>query len=107
MYELPDDSGELIPHPCQHEGCDVQNTLACYVPTFYLTGDPAMPAAIEPDAWYCGAHAPIHGFCSSCGEYHGGEEGFENSSLCDMCASEQEYERARDQQLLLQDGDFI
>lgn len=86
MFDLPDDTNDsIVPQPCRHADCTITTTIACYVPG----GDQDS----EPDAWYCRTHAPIHGFCASCGEHHGGEEDFENSydGVCDLCASEREH----------------
>jgi hypothetical protein len=74
---------ESEPRTCQHEGCT----------------DPAMLCsnfcADEDwtDEYYCGQHAPQHGYCACCGDFWTGITTFEVSGYCEHCLAEIEADR--------------
>lgn len=62
---------------CQQSGCWARGSISCFLPE----------ADDTPDYFYCGEHAPVQGFCWSCGRFWGGIESFDFRplSLCDNC----------------------
>lgn len=68
---------------CQEPGCR-HSALKCTIPggLDLRTNKPYD----ETYEYYCGEHAPKHGFCSACGTFIAGYKDF--SSLCDNCEEE-------------------
>jgi hypothetical protein len=66
---------------CQHEGCEHDG--------FECRGFGVDEAEFPPE-FYCGEHAPEHGFCACCGDFWAGISSFEflHPGLCDHCHAE-------------------
>lgn len=83
---------------CQEPGCR-EAAMECDLDIGGFNED-------QSPEFFCGEHAPKHGYCSACGAFWGGISMFEMRGLCDHCYDElresddEEYEDVSD------DGDW-
>lgn len=72
---------DAAPTPCEHPGCTR--------PGFECRNFAVDDAEFPPE-YYCGEHAPEHGYCAMCGDFVAGTNGFDflHIGLCDHCHDE-------------------
>lgn len=75
---------------CQEDECR-RDALTCVVEG-HVNGE-----RDDIEEYYCGEHAPLHGYCSACGAFCTGIDSFEALGICDPCRDElREYDEEDD-----------